>query len=1137
MFRELEKTQNALIEYIEATYHITNEHLLRRRRELLETNGVISQLPYIESTARYDPGKEYQDLDLPEPVKELLTGLASVPIEKGGPVVFNPPYSHQAQALEAIVGNDHKNLIVTTGTGSGKTETFLLPILGRLAREAALNSTSFQQRAVRALLLYPMNALVNDQLGRLRLLLGAPATATWFAAKAGRPAKFGRYTGRTPFPGVVPGPDKTKKLTERFRGMRFYYDLEERANNEKKEPDESKRRQALETIRELKERGKWPAKVDPKNPSSEFGFSTWFGRGPWHDGSGNLKRTVERNVDPELLTRFEIQQSPPDLLVTNYSMLEYMMLRPIERSIFDLSKEYYASNPDEKFLLILDEAHLYRGAQGTEVAMLIRRLRSRLGLSPDRLQVICTSASFEDSEKAKSFAAGLSGTSPESFLTLTGDKTYASPSGAGDDITAEILSAIDMVTIRTGTIEERIRAICDLAELSPDCLQDFHYSIAIPNQQTNRPGDTVTVAGLTTEFSVVTEELNVAVGARAKTTNKYLAVTSLKSGLAVEAVRADARASVVLTADGELEIPRNQDQCSRILFDILRGLEVTGRLVNLTSGATEPLDAETQSNSGPAQEVSALAKRLFPPPVDESVSHRATDMLIELASIAKEKPKESPLLAARVHRFYRGLPGIWACSDPNCSELKEDDRGKSPVGKMFVQPVRTCDCGARVFELYTCRTCGSAYYHAWTLNPNEPSYLWHQDVGEVDEVDEEVKPLHILLEDPAPYLDQADGNAQAFVERYLEPTTGRVRENSSESSRPVWLPPRALESDAGQFSKCPRCQTAGRGSRSEIQDLKTKGDEPFQQLIASQLLEQPPRADVDTPLKGRKALIFSDGRQPASRLAGKLKSSSLRDSIRPLLLDGYRFLRERWEQNRIEVQSLNFAYLALHCGAIQNGVTLSPQLKSNEQAFYGHRQRIEQLVDKECDWESFKDGNDSLVRDTPQSILLSLYEVLLNKQTGVHSLALGLLVPIVSGANARALGDLTAPPEPTSEDEDQRRQLLLSIWLRLMAEKRSIFLPGTPIQWVDSTDGARINLASGKFTSTIRPLVTNTFFRGQFSNTQGVLAPWLNFLTTNLGCCQNAGKFVLDGKYVGLADPSKVSWQRCERCSLSLIHI
>ena len=107
-------------------------------------------------------------------------------------------------------------------------------------------------------------------------------------------------------------------------------------------------------------------------------------------------RAVERLQDPELLLRHEVQDAPPDLLVTNYSMLEYMLLRPIERSIFSETSEYYSNNPDERLILVLDEAHLYRGAQGTEVAMLIRRLRERLkARHTNQMQVICTSASFE----------------------------------------------------------------------------------------------------------------------------------------------------------------------------------------------------------------------------------------------------------------------------------------------------------------------------------------------------------------------------------------------------------------------------------------------------------------------------------------------------------------------------------------------------------------------------------------------------------------------------------------------------------------------------------------------------------------------------------------------------------------------
>src|SRR5690606_35384364 len=138
------------------------------------------------------------ELAIPEASKELLLSLA----QEG--LVFDPPYSHQASALEATLGPEGRNLIVTTGTGSGKTEAFLLPILGRLAREAKATDDRFSSRAMRAIVLYPMNALVNDQLGRLRRLFGSLATCRWFQEAGGRPPKFGRYTSRTPFPGLPP---------------------------------------------------------------------------------------------------------------------------------------------------------------------------------------------------------------------------------------------------------------------------------------------------------------------------------------------------------------------------------------------------------------------------------------------------------------------------------------------------------------------------------------------------------------------------------------------------------------------------------------------------------------------------------------------------------------------------------------------------------------------------------------------------------------------------------------------------------------------------------------------------------------------------------------------------------------------
>ena len=82
---------------------------------------------------------------------------------------------------------------------------------------------------------------------------------------------------------------------------------------------------------------------------------------------------------PELLTRHEVLTNPPDILVTNYSMLEYMLMRPLERPIFDATRQWLADNPNERLLLVVDEAHLYRGAAGAEVGLLLRRLRARLG--------------------------------------------------------------------------------------------------------------------------------------------------------------------------------------------------------------------------------------------------------------------------------------------------------------------------------------------------------------------------------------------------------------------------------------------------------------------------------------------------------------------------------------------------------------------------------------------------------------------------------------------------------------------------------------------------------------------------------------------------------------------------------------
>lgn len=89
-----------------------------------------------------------------------------------------------------------------------------------------------------------------------------------------------------------------------------------------------------------------------------------------------------------LLAKLEMQQFCPDILITNYSMLEYMLLRPREAKMWNDTKDWLESDPKNKLLFVIDEAHMYRGSSGGEVALLIRRLFHKLGITRDVLLVI-----------------------------------------------------------------------------------------------------------------------------------------------------------------------------------------------------------------------------------------------------------------------------------------------------------------------------------------------------------------------------------------------------------------------------------------------------------------------------------------------------------------------------------------------------------------------------------------------------------------------------------------------------------------------------------------------------------------------------------------------------------------------------
>jgi ATP-dependent helicase YprA (DUF1998 family) len=880
-----QQLHRALQDYIEAAYHVSHPMLVAQRRRLLEEPGVIHQRPYLESTPRYETGLAFRDLGLDEAALEVLLAVSKAEGDLGL-LIHDPPYQHQAIStrLSLIEG---RSLVVMTGTGSGKTECFLLPIMGKLAREAKSKGQEFGATpAVRAMVLYPMNALVNDQLGRLRLLFGDPRIVKKFMDWSGRPVRFARYTSRTLYAGVR----DDKKDKDRLLPIGTYYVRNLELAHGPASPQQAA---ADALVRELKRRGKWPAKPD---------LMGWYGKkgSRWRDAkSGEFKRCVTLPGDPELLTRHEVHEAPPDILVTNYSMLEYMLMRPLERPIFDRTRDWLHANPEERFLLIIDEAHLYRGAAGAEVALLIRRLRMRLGIPADRLQIICTSASFKDPDYALRFGAQLSGKDPGDFGKVQGDLLLRPDAGKGTDQDAAALDAID--------------------------LRAFY-----------------------------------------------------------EAESDDARLSQIASFLEYRSVERPWE-LQRALYDALVSFAPMANLINITMSE--------------AQAVDAFGEALFDGSVAPDVAARAVTNLIALGSVARRDPTEPGLLPCRVHSFYRGLAGLWVCMDSQCASLPLEQRG-GPAGRLFSQPRDTCECGARVLELYTCRNCGTAYGRAYTNDVDDPNFLWSEPGGAFRTLSgqfDELAPIDLLLENPV-FDDTVEPAEYDLV-------TGRLNPHQlGPRNRQVYLRAgRSAPSDAddeprndapGEFRPCAVCGESAAFGRSSVQDHQTKGDQPFQALIAKQIQVQPPSPVPATPLaplRGRKVLIFSDSRQTAARLAPNLQTYSTQDALRPLIVSGYaRLANSAIVANLLSLEDL---YLGVLIAAKEMGVRLRPELKVGES--FQDENVVEEAVRSEA-----------LTRDTdllqllvrlrgsapPESLLRAITKSIADRYYGLESLALASLI-------------------------------------------------------------------------------------------------------------------------------------------------
>ena len=332
----------------------------------IEEGTLLSKGPYIQINRYFSTGEPFQALvkaDIIHP--DTPQCFTIMPGERGKPPI--QLYKHQSDAVRSIQSG--KNTIISTGTGSGKSFCFGIPVIS-----TALAMKDKGIMGIKAIFVYPMNALANSQYDD-------------FSARLhGSGLTIAIYTGDTP----------------------------------------STRQEALKNYQE---------------------------------------RTGRREpFDSELLSRDEIQNNPPDILITNYVMLEYILTRFEDKVLFP------PQNLGVLQFLVLDEIHTYTGKKGADVAYLIRRLKQHTG-TIGKLRCIGTSATVqsgegEDAEQAiATFAQNLFG-EPFSRDAVIGER-YELPAHQGSGVLPENVLVTDAMIEEFEPTPEKLKALVEAVTGKP----------------------------------------------------------------------------------------------------------------------------------------------------------------------------------------------------------------------------------------------------------------------------------------------------------------------------------------------------------------------------------------------------------------------------------------------------------------------------------------------------------------------------------------------------------------------------------------------------------------------------------------------------------------------------------------------
>lgn len=756
-----ERLKSAFFRYYDTPFGLADIRLQEERRALLDRPGGVYQLPLLELRPQYRTANhDFAGSVTAAGASPELAEFAGLGLIPPGQVL----YRHQEDALRLGL-SPGRNVVLSTGTGSGKTEAFLLPLLASLLEEsrdwtghpapanrwwdgeqqpflAQRQGETGRDQAVRAIVLYPMNALVDDQLTRLRKALDSDPARAWLAAhRCGHRFYFGRYTGATPVTGAP-----TNRLVE--NSLRTY-------------------------LRGTAARAAAAARA-----------------------GGDTQFFVPRLDGGEMRSRWDMSSAPPDVLITNYSMLNVMLLRPSDAHFFDSTRRWLDGDPRRRFTLVVDELHTYRGTAGTEVALMLRNLTARLGLSADlgRLRILAASASL-DADRDRYYLQEFFGLPEESFDFLGG-----------------------------ATVRPRFRN----ADLSP---------IAA----------TIAAAGDDTGWV---------------------------------------------------------------------------RRIAEEAGAPEALQAafyeQTQPGADPGQPTARtapeLARTLFASAADPDAAFAGLLAAARDAGSSREWPK------LRAHLFFRNVTGMWACTDPDCSEVPAGDQPGRGVGALHAEPTTRCPCGARVLELLYCQNCGEVFLGGFVPagHTQKPavSALMLADVPDLAQIPDQVSvnrsAANYLVYWPrtaTPELDELSWNEDhgnvryAFRRSQLNPHTGQLRNlGDDQAGQTGWsfhavakatkgIVRRTPGSLAPYPTVCPSCSgdwsvRYGKGGRrlphtdpltqkSPIRGMRS-GFEKINQVLVTELTDS---LDSDQ----RKTVVFTDSRQDAAKLAAGLGLRHYQDLVRLLL--------------------------------------------------------------------------------------------------------------------------------------------------------------------------------------------------------------------------------------------------------------